>query len=48
MKRTKAAEIRATFLELHVATHDVDDIDAIEKILDKALRDHGSALALIL
>ena len=40
MKGAEAAEIRATFLELHVATHHVDDVNAVEQILNEALRDH--------
>ena len=40
MKGAQAAEIGAAFPELHVATDHVDDINAIEQILNEALRDH--------
>ena len=40
MKGAEATEIRATFLELHVATHHVDDVNAVQKILNETLRDH--------
>jgi hypothetical protein len=35
VKRAQTHEIRAALFELHVFAHHVDDIDAIEQILDK-------------
>ena len=43
MKGTQAAEVRAAFFQLHIATNHVDDVDAIEQILNEALRDHATA-----
>jgi hypothetical protein len=40
MKRAEATEIGSTLFELHIATHHVDDINAIQEILNKTLRDH--------
>jgi hypothetical protein len=42
MEGTKATEIRPAFFELHIPTHHVDNINAVQKILNEALRDHGS------
>ena len=45
MKWAQAAEIRATFLELNVAAYHVDDVNAVEQILNEALRDHEAVFA---
>jgi hypothetical protein len=40
MERAQPAEVRAAFLQLHVAADDLDDVDAREQVLDEAGRDH--------
>ena len=47
MKGAQTTKIRATFLELHVATHHVDDVNAVEQILNETLRDHVADSAFI-
>jgi hypothetical protein len=42
MERAQAAEIRAALFELHIATHHIDDVDTIQQILNKTLRDHAA------
>jgi hypothetical protein len=42
MEGTKTAEVRTAFFELYIPTHHVDNINAVQKILNEALRDHGS------
>jgi hypothetical protein len=35
MERAKPHEVRAALLQLHVPAHHVDDIDAVEQILQE-------------
>ena len=47
MEGAQAAEIRTTFFELNIAAHHVDDVNAVEQILNEALRDHEAVFAFI-
>ena len=40
VERAQAHEVRAAFLELDVLTHHVDDVDAVQQILKKGVRNH--------
>jgi hypothetical protein len=40
MERTQSLEIRAALLQLNVARHHIDDVDAIEQILFERVWDH--------
>ncbi|MNT13465.1 hypothetical protein D3C72_1484370 [compost metagenome] len=40
VERAQAHEIGATFFQLHIAPHDIDDIDAVEQIGNEGLRYH--------
>ena len=44
MKRAQAAEVGAPLLELDVAPHDIDDVDAGEKLMQKTGRNHSGSL----
>jgi hypothetical protein len=45
MERAQAHEIGATFLQLHVLTHNVDHVDAGQQLLDERLGDgHKGAI----
>ena len=47
MKWAQAHEIGAAFFELHVAAHDIDDVDTGQKLLDEGLGNgHGAYFAL--
>lgn len=41
MERAQPHEVGAALLELHVAAHHVDDVDAVEQIVDERLRNHA-------
>jgi hypothetical protein len=41
MERAQAHVIDAAFFQLDVAAHHVDDVDAVEQVLDEGLRNHG-------
>jgi hypothetical protein len=41
MKRAQAHVVGATLLQLHVASHHVDDVDAVQQILNEGLWDHS-------
>ena len=43
MEGTQSHEVRAAFFQLHVTPHHVDDIDAVEEILDKRLWYHAGS-----
>ena len=44
VKGAQATEICPALFELHVPTHHVDNINAIEQVLNKALRDHDKLI----
>ncbi len=42
MKRAQPHEIRAAFLQLDKTSHHVDDIDAVQQVLEKSMWNHKS------
>lgn len=42
MEGAKAQEVLTRLLQLYVAPHHIDDVDARKQILDETLRNHGS------
>lgn len=40
MKRTQTHVVGAAFFQLHVLTHDIDDVNSGQQILNKTLRNH--------
>jgi len=45
VERAKPHEVRAAFLELHIPPHHVDDIDAVEQVLQERVRNHDTCVA---
>ena len=46
MKGAQPHEVGAAFFELYVATHHLDNVDAVEQVLNKALRNGHGLLSL--
>jgi hypothetical protein len=40
MERAQAHEVGAALLQLHVLAHHIDNVDAVEQVLNKGLRNH--------
>jgi hypothetical protein len=46
MERAESHEVRAAIFQLHIPAHHVDDIDAVQQVLQKGMRDHNADAAL--
>ena len=44
MERAQTHQIGAALLQLHIIAHHVDDVDAVQQVLNEGLWDHGALI----